>query len=93
MMYNLYVHYPDNTLRIVQVDETGSYYDPSLVIWDERTQGTMPQEYIDADAAVVAANQAAKQAAIDAKVAAKQAAIDKLLALGLTQDQIDALLS
>lgn len=41
-MYKLLVNSPSGEQRIEYVDSTGSYYDQSKVIWDERQQGEMP---------------------------------------------------
>lgn len=93
MLYGLYVNYVDGKKRIVQVDETGGYYDPSQVLWDERSQGPMPQEYLDANAAVNADDAAERAVEVAQAAALRQSAIDKLLSLGLTLDQVNALLS
>lgn len=41
-MPQLLVTAPDGRQSIVRVGQTGQYYDPSRVIWDERTDGAMP---------------------------------------------------
>lgn len=42
-MPRLLVTAPDGRQSIVQIGQTGQYYDPSRVIWDERTDGAMPE--------------------------------------------------
>lgn len=91
-MYLLYVHYVDGQDRMVSVDATGSYFDLAQVIWDERTQGPMPQAYLNAYNEVLATDAAVKAAAAQAKLNAYNATVSKLLALGLTQDEINLLI-
>jgi len=43
-MPKLLVEKPDGSRDIIYVEYTGSYYDQSKVIWDERTDGEMPQD-------------------------------------------------
>ena len=42
-MYKLLVNAPSGLQEIIDVTETGSYFDPALVIWDERIDGTLPE--------------------------------------------------
>lgn len=42
-MANLLINSPSGEQILVEVDATGSYYDQSRVIWDERTDGPMPE--------------------------------------------------
>lgn len=41
-MKRLLVNAPDGTQQLVQVEASGSYFDLDRVIWDERTDGTIP---------------------------------------------------
>lgn len=41
-MFKLLVNSPSGEQLIEYVDETGSYYDTSKVLWDERKRGPMP---------------------------------------------------
>lgn len=41
-MFKLLVNSPSGQQLIEYVDETGSYYDASKVLWDERQRGAMP---------------------------------------------------
>lgn len=42
-MVKLLVNSPSGEQILAEVDATGSYYDQSRVIWDERTDGAMPE--------------------------------------------------
>jgi len=42
-MPNLLVNSPSGEQKIFPISETGSYFDPSLVEWDERTDGQLPE--------------------------------------------------
>ena len=42
-MKKLLVNAPNGLQEIVEIQDTGSYFDPSLVIWDERTDGPLPE--------------------------------------------------
>jgi len=42
-MASLLINSPSCEQILVEVDATGSYYDQSRVIWDERTDGPMPE--------------------------------------------------
>jgi hypothetical protein len=55
----LVVNAPVGVMEIIEVGEGGGYFDPALVLWDERTQGTIPAELLTA----VLASQAASAAA------------------------------
>lgn len=43
MIYKLLVNSPSGEQKIEQVYASGSYFDESLVIWDERSDGQLPQ--------------------------------------------------
>lgn len=43
MIYKLLVNSPSGEQKIEQVYECGSYFDESLVIWDERSDGQLPE--------------------------------------------------
>lgn len=43
-MRKLLVIKPDGTRGVIPIGDSGSYYDQSKVIWDERTDGEMPQD-------------------------------------------------
>ena len=43
-MYKLLVNDPNEGQKIEKVNISGSYFDSSLVLWDERTDGDFPQE-------------------------------------------------
>lgn len=45
-MYKLLVNAPSGKQEIIEVSETGSYFDPALVLWDERTNGALPDNII-----------------------------------------------
>lgn len=42
-MCNLIVNTPTGEQKIIQIKETGSYFDLSKVIWDERKDGLIPE--------------------------------------------------
>lgn len=42
MTYKLLVQVDDATQEIVEVEETGSYYDETKILWDERIDGELP---------------------------------------------------
>lgn len=42
-MYKLLVNAPSGKQELIEVSETGSYFDPALVLWDERTDGPLPE--------------------------------------------------
>lgn len=42
-MYKLLVNAPSGKQELIEVSETGSYFDPSLVLWDERVDGPLPE--------------------------------------------------
>jgi len=42
MIIKLLVINPEGTREIISIDDSGSYYDQSKVIWDERINGAMP---------------------------------------------------
>lgn len=42
MTYKLLVQTDDSTQEIINVEETGSYYDETKILWDERIDGELP---------------------------------------------------
>lgn len=42
MTYKLLVQTDDSTQEIINVEETGSYYDETKILWDERIDGDIP---------------------------------------------------
>lgn len=42
-MPNLLVNAPSGRQEIIEISATGSYFDAALVIWDERTDGPLPE--------------------------------------------------
>lgn len=52
-LYKLLVINPLGTQEIIEVQMSGSYYDESRIMYDERVCGPMPQEMIDAVGAIV----------------------------------------
>ena len=42
--FRLIVNSPTGEQKIEKVSETGRYFDPSLVVWDERTDGALPDD-------------------------------------------------
>jgi len=47
-MIKLLIDHLDDIQRVELIDASGSYFDKSRVIWDEREDGPMPQKAIDA---------------------------------------------
>lgn len=41
-MVKLLVNHPSGEQMLITVDETGGYFDPSAVLWDERIDGALP---------------------------------------------------
>lgn len=46
MTYKLLVNTPSGKQEIIEVEETGSYFDQSRVIWDERVDNTLPGDIV-----------------------------------------------
>lgn len=44
-MYKLLVEYPNGNQQLIEVEESGSYYDSSRVKWDERINGPFPEDF------------------------------------------------
>lgn len=42
-MAKLLVNSPSGEQELLDIDDTGSYFDAALVVWDERTDGTIPE--------------------------------------------------
>lgn len=42
MMPKLLVNQPSGKQEIIEIAPTGAYFDPSRVVWDERTDGVLP---------------------------------------------------
>lgn len=42
-MPSLLVNAPSGRQEVIEISETGSYFDAALVIWDERTDGSLPE--------------------------------------------------
>lgn len=42
----LVVDAPSGALEIIEIGEGGGYFDPALVLWDERTQGPIPEQML-----------------------------------------------
>lgn len=42
-MPKLLVEFPDGNQQFLDIDDTGSFFDPSKVIWDERIDGEIPE--------------------------------------------------
>lgn len=55
----LVVNAPTGGMQIIDIGPGGGYFDPALVLWDERTQGAIPAELLQD----VLASQAAQAAA------------------------------
>lgn len=45
-MPRLLVEFPDGNQQFLEIDETGSFFDESKVMWDERTDGELPNNII-----------------------------------------------
>ena len=43
-MAKLLIEYPDGNQTTVDVSESGSFFDQSRVLWDERTDGKLPED-------------------------------------------------
>lgn len=43
-MPRLLVEYPDGNQQIVEITDTGSFFDSTKVLWDERKQGALPAD-------------------------------------------------
>lgn len=42
-MPKILVNTPEGNQEIINIEKTGGYFDPSRVLWDERTDGPLPQ--------------------------------------------------
>lgn len=42
-MIRLLVNNPDTGQQVIEIDDSGSYFDESLVLWDERVDGPLPE--------------------------------------------------
>jgi len=71
-MYKIIVD-ENGTNQIYEIKKSGAYYDPSKVLWDERTQGPAPAEMVDP---IVAAKATADAAAETVEVAKRTARED-----------------
>lgn len=45
-MPKILVEYPDGNQQIIKIDKTGSFFDQSKVLWDERIDGGLPADII-----------------------------------------------
>lgn len=45
-MIKLLVEAPTGQQEIIEVDSTGSYFDPARVLWDERVDGPLPHDVV-----------------------------------------------
>ena len=45
-MIKLLINNPQGIQELIEINETGSYYDLSLVLWDERVDGKFPPGFI-----------------------------------------------
>jgi len=45
-MYKIIVNAPTGKQELIEIEESGSYFDESLVVWDERKDGKIPEESI-----------------------------------------------
>lgn len=43
-MAKLLIEYPDGNQQIIEIDQTGSFFDKSKVLWDERINGPLPAD-------------------------------------------------
>lgn len=43
VMYKLLIEFPDGNQIITEISETGGFFDQSKVLWDERTDGKLPE--------------------------------------------------
>lgn len=43
-MYKLLVEFPDGNQNVIDIDATGSFFDPTKVLWDERVNGPLPND-------------------------------------------------
>jgi len=41
-MPRLLVEFPDGNQQIIEIDQTGAFFDKSRILWDERTEGALP---------------------------------------------------
>lgn len=41
-MFKLLINSPIGTQQVIEITATGSYFDSARVLWDERTDGTLP---------------------------------------------------
>lgn len=44
-MYKLLVEYPDGNQQVVEITGTGGFFDQSRVLWDERADGSLPEDF------------------------------------------------
>jgi len=43
-MFKLLIEFPDGNQKVIEVSETGGFFDKSKVLWDERTDGAIPTD-------------------------------------------------
>jgi len=43
-MFKLLIEFPDGNQKVIEVSETGDFFDKSKVLWDERKDGVMPAD-------------------------------------------------
>ena len=91
-LFRIYATHPDGQNRIAFITQSGRVNDPSKVIHDERTQGPMPQAYIDADAALNASEDTAANSYRLAVANNRASARTKLLARGFEENEARVIL-
>jgi hypothetical protein len=45
-MYKLLVECPDGDQQIIEIDQSGGFFDASKILWDERTDGPIPNDIV-----------------------------------------------
>lgn len=59
-MAKMIVNAPSGEQQIIEVSRTGGYFDPSLVVWDERTDGAIPSANLELGSMVRSGNDLVK---------------------------------
>jgi hypothetical protein len=87
-LYGLLVLNPQEVKEVVYVSKSGGYYDETRILWDERKDGPLPSEAIEAPDAVVISGDlilidTEKKEELDA------AKIDEVIQAGIDESELD----
>ena len=45
-MPKLLIEFPDSDQQIIEIESTGSFFDTTKILWDERTDGPIPDDIV-----------------------------------------------